>query len=384
MRSTLLAAALAAAFACPAVAEPLRVEIEGTEVRVAGLSADALHDVAEHPPEGKAWQEILRVVAVDVERTDPADAAATAALPALLGRHAIDGQFLRFTPRFPPAPGLVLVARFQGTAWDGAAGLTPGTTADVEARFTVPRNNEGPQAQVLGLTPSGPVPANLLRFYVHFSAPMARHRVLPHVQLLDEAGETVPVAFVEVPGGLWGPESRRLTLFVHPGRIKRGVGPRQVMGPVLEEGKTYRLVVGAEAHDASGRPLAEGFEAKLEVGPEDRTSPDPTTWTLQAPTSPQAPLIVNLPQPADPALLGRLPWVETASKEPVPGQFEARDDGLGLTFTPTNPWASGTYRLVVPPNLEDSAGNRVDRLFEEAPGHGEVGLPVVRSFGVGG
>lgn len=53
-----------------------------------------------------------------------------------------------------------------------------------------------------------------------------------------------------MPDGLWDPEGRRLTLFLHPGRIKRGVAMHEALGLALRPGRRYRLVVDREAEDA--------------------------------------------------------------------------------------------------------------------------------------
>ena len=46
----------------------------------------------------------------------------------------------------------------------------------------------------------------------------------------------------------------RLTLLFHPGRVKRGVGPNEALGPPLRSGETFRLVVDA-VHPRDALPL---------------------------------------------------------------------------------------------------------------------------------
>lgn len=383
-RKVLALLVVLALVAAPGMAGEPRLEIDREGVRVEGLSPEALRTAAESRPDLATWRDILSVVAVDRERTNVFSANEVAALPPLLGTYVIEGEGLHFRPRYPPVPGLVLMARFDGAAWD-AAMESPSATSSVSARFVVPTVDEGPRTRVLRALPAGEVPANLLRMYVEFSGPMGARQVLPHVQLLDARGEPVPLAFVEVPGGLWDPERTRLTLFIHPGRIKRGVGPHQVLGPVLVEGERYRLHVAAAARDAAGLPLVESFEVPLVVGPEDHASPDPFSWRLELPRMPEDALTVVLNEPADRALLARLPRVEDAAERAIEGRMEVDEDGLRFKFLPKAPWRSGDYRLVVPPSLEDPAGNRVDRLFEEKPEQGEgasVGIPAVRTFSV--
>lgn len=367
-----------------AVAEP-RVEIDHRGVRVVGLPAADLEAVSRLELSREAWRQVLRVTAIAdrVDDIDEAGSRSASDIPALLGAYdlALDAGAVRFRPRFAPAPGLVLDARFDGAAWDRvlvARGVTPGApTPNSAARFVVPEPAERRRAQVLKVTPSGEVPANLLRLYVHFSEPMSARHVLDHVELFDPVGEKVEEAFVEVPGGLWDRERTRLTLFIHPGRVKRGVGPNQTLGPVLETGGRYLLRVAASARDATGRELGEPFDVSLLVGPPDRRSPDPVRWRFVAPETPGDPLTVELDEPADTALLGRLLEVDG-----VETRVSVDTDGRRVRMEASRPWEAGVYRLLVPVALEDPSGNRVDRLFEEGPADadGGAGPPVELEF----
>ena len=72
-----------------------------------------------------------------------------------------------------------------------------------------------------GVYPSSDVlPENLLRFYVHFSAPMQRGGVQGHIFLLDAEGQEVKGAFLNLATELWDSAMQRLTILLHPGRIK--------------------------------------------------------------------------------------------------------------------------------------------------------------------
>ncbi len=323
--------------------------------------------------DSRVWREILRVVAVEPDLGElPSD------FPSLLGSfswaQSANGPQLHFRPRFPLAPGLELRVRFDRAAWRALAqtrGAELGSDV-VSAQWTVPDLTRSPSTRVQAVFPAttgdGPVtvPTNLLRLYVHFSAPMSAHAVLPHVELLDDSNQPVPVAFVGIPGGLWDPERRRLTLLVHPGRVKRGVGPNQAMGPVLEQGKHYRLRIASQALDADGLPLVEPFEHEMVVGPADFHPPDPHQWTLDLPQGPRDALRIRLVEPADRALLERLPRVDGPDGKPVPMIPQASENALVLTLKPREIWSSGSHSLVIPPELEDPAGNRPGRRFEEA------------------
>ncbi|MEM7481115.1 MAG: hypothetical protein AAF481_08060 [Acidobacteriota bacterium] len=305
-------------------------------------------------------------------------------LPCALGNWRTQGTVFSFRPRFPPAPGLTLVARFDGPAFDRAA-ATRGPTPTLEHRLTLPALDRRSRTEVAALYPSGELlPANLLRFYLHFSEPMSAQQVLPHIRLVNVADEgVIDTAFVPIEGGLWDAERIRLTLLVHPGRVKRGVGPNQALGPVLSPGGRYRLEVAAAARDANGLPLAQSFQREFRIGPSDRTSPDPTAWRLLAPARPEDALVVLLPEPADHALLERMPIVLGPAGEALAGSATADDDERRWTFRPAEPWRPGEYRLVIPAELEDPSGNRLNRRFEDAPAaENENDEPVSLAFSV--
>lgn len=334
-------------------------------VEVSGLETGRLRLLAAAGLDPAGWASVLSVVARDPARTIDQP-------PQLVGRWSVLADTLRFDPRFPPSPGLELEARFHGSVFDrltlgattaGRAAATP----DAEGRYRIPELDRQPATRVLAVDPgTTTVPANLLRLYVHFSAPMSARHVVPHVRLLDAEGQPIPTAFVEIPEGLWDRERRRLTLLVHPGRVKRGVGPHTVLGPVLEAGGSYSLEISRQARDSDALPLVADFVHTFHTGTADHHSPDPLRWRLTLPKTPADPLVAHLDEPADRALLERLLWVETAGGEPIAGRPMVDPESLRWSFRPELPWPPGAYRLVVPHALEDPSGNRVDRLFEES------------------
>jgi hypothetical protein len=71
--------------------------------------------------------------------------------------------------------------------------------------------------------------------------------------------------FLEIDEELWDDSMTRLTLFIEPGRIKRGVKPLEDIGPALEEGKSYTLVIDAAWQDGHGRSLKESFRKQFRL-----------------------------------------------------------------------------------------------------------------------
>lgn len=295
--------------------------------------------------------------------------AAAEGLPGVLGARRLEGGVLRFTPRFAFRAGLGYRARFDGAACDRLTGAAAGTTPVLELGFE-PLPAGGPATRVEAVFPSADVlPENQLRLYVWFSAPMRRRQIAEGIRVIDvEAGAAVELPFVEIADGLWDPSGRRLTLFLHPGRIKRGVGPGRALGPPLRQGRRYRLEIDAQLPDARGRPLAGGHVKEFAAGPPDRRSPDPRAWRLSPPTAPRDPLVVDFAEPLDHGLLLRLLQVVDAAGRTVTGTAEVSRRETRWSFAPQAPWWPGGYRLRVATVLEDLAGNTPVRLFDEATG----------------
>jgi hypothetical protein len=280
---------------------------------------------------GEAPESVLNVYAADAQTP-------------MLGSYSREGDTLVFRPRFPLTRGVAYRAVYPGGTFtlDAAPALAP--TARVEHIY--------PSASIL--------PANELKLYIYFSAPMSRGEAWQHIHLLDDAGRPVPLAFLELDQELWDPDHRRLTVLFDPGRIKRGLVPTNEIGPPVAEGKHYRLVIDREWHDAQGVRLAEGFEKAFTGGPSDRIPPDPKHWMI---TSPKAgtlePLVVVFPKPMDYALLQRMLDVPG-----VAGGVAVDRDETRWQFKPQAPWKAGTYHLVADNLLEDIAGNHLDRAFD--------------------
>ena len=255
--------------------------------------------------------------------------------PPIVGRYDIESRAIRFQPHFPFTPGLTYYGRFDGELFDALVGNPAGTTPDLEATFAMPLPERDPTTRVEAIYPSSTLlPENLLRLYVHFSAPMGQQEVHRYIHLYDSAGDAVHLPFVEIERGLWDPAMRRLTLLFHPGRIKRGVAPGIELGMPLREGETYRLAVGREMLDANGYPLAEAFEKTIVAGPADRRSPDHREWRIATPAARFAPLVIDLSEPLDHALLLRWIVIETAAGMEIGGEVSVSRDESRWSFRP--------------------------------------------------
>jgi hypothetical protein len=157
----------------------------------------------------------------------------------------------------------------------------------------------------------------------------------------------------------------RLTVFIDPGRIKRGVLPLEEIGPSLQEGRSYTLVIRSAWKDSNGAPLKAEFQKSFRVVAPDREPPDPKRWQLQTPSADsRASLIVTFPEPMEHALALRLITVVNAAGHVVAGQPSLTDREQRWSFTPHTTWPRGAYQLVIQTTLEDLAGNNIGKPFE--------------------
>jgi len=283
----------------------------------------------------------------------------------LFGDLRVEKDGLSFEPRFPFQGGHEYVAVFRSP-----------TAGTMEKRYRLPAPPPSPPARILGVFPSrDTLPENLLKFYLHFSAPMSRREAYQRVRLLDGSGKPVELPFLEIGEELWNREATRLTLLFDPGRIKRGLKPREDSGPALEEGKSYTLVVDAAWPDAQGRPLTGGLRKPFKVVAPDEKQPDLHAWKVTPPKAgSKEPLTVVFNEPLDEAMLHHSLTVVDAAGSPVAGRVEIDQEETRWRLHPTSPWTPGSHKLVVDVVLEDLAGNSIERPFEV-----DVVRPVERS-----
>lgn len=294
------------------------------------------------PPAGIADEKHLTVALLDDTTGHPG--------APVFGDFTRAGQRLIFRPRFALTPG----ARYRVTT--GAEHLD----------HVIPARAAQAPATVEGVFPAcEEVPANILKFYLHFSRPMREGReVFTHIHLLDSAGEPIPAPWRDTE--LWTEDARRLTLWIHPGRVKRGVNLREELGPALRPGARYTLVVDAGLRDAAGQPLGREFRHVLHTTGEIHARLDLAAVVLESPRSGlREPLRVRFPLALDTPIARRCLHIRTAEGQEVRGQGTLLRDGRTFLFYPEKTWTSTPHRLDADPQLEDLAGNNFIRVFDD-------------------
>ncbi|MEX2282508.1 MAG: Ig-like domain-containing protein [Gemmatimonadota bacterium] len=325
-------------------------------VELTGLHRDALIALDQARPTTEQWNKVLGVF---VGTAIPADSSTMA----VLGSYEVLDDRVRFTPRFPPMPGQAYSVRFNGTALP-----IPISNVVIDTTVEISRAHSAEPARVIAVYPSTDrVPMNLLRLYVHFSAPMSTGGAYQRIRVLDAAGKVVEDAFLVIAGEqeLWDPEHRRLTMLFDPGRIKRDLRPHEELGLPLRDGQSYTLVIDSTWTDANGNAVAAGFRKRFSVGPADRAVPNTADWRVAVPVvGTRAVLTVTFPEPLDHALLLRLLVVKASAGQTVAGQATVGANEESWTFTPAAAWRAGEYAIDIGTDLEDLAGNNLRDVFD--------------------
>lgn len=320
------------------------------------LPAESLRPLSSLAPNDASFGMYLQVWSLDYDSAPrPARVLATP----MLGTYTVVESALRFLPRFPLSPGMRYEVIYRRDLSD--------RKSSKQTELFVPiAETKLKQAVVERICPSASVlPENQLRFYVHFSEPMSRGDSYRHLDLLDAAGNPIPLAFLEIGEELWDPSGRRLTLLIDPGRIKRGLKPREDVGPVLENGKAYCVLIRSSFETATGQKLATEFRKPFRAGPPVEERVDVSRWHIVAPKlNTNAPLAVDFPRPLDRALLERMLWIVDSAGKTISGKVAVADQEKRWEFRPDSPWKAGSYQLVVDTTLEDQAGNNVAKAFE--------------------
>ncbi len=334
--------------------EPFRTSIVAATpdapavIRIDGLSASEARALERAGLDRAAW-EAFATIAVAGQDTPVA------------GVYLISGRSVLFRPAFPFDPGREYTVRIDPAKLPEPRGEPPiVTTVSLPAT-----KSTTPPTVVTGISPGAGVwPENLLRFYVHFSAPMSRTTARDHITLSEAGGEEVRDAFLPLDVDLWNGDRTRFTVFFDPGRVKRGIRPNRELGRALVAGRRYVLTVRGTWPDAMGRPLAADYRYEFQAGPAEERAIDPAAWRLTAPAAEtRDALVVAFPWALDRGLLQRALGV-TIGGAPVPGDSAIDPDDRAWRFTPSAPWAPGPHALIVLTMLEDPAGNRVGRPFE--------------------
>jgi hypothetical protein len=268
----------------------------------------------------------------------------------IFGDLATEGNAMVFHPLIPLSPGL------SYDIWQDDK---------LVGTVKVPLNT-GKAPQLLSIYPQqDTVPENLLKFYFHFSKPMRTGEVLRHVFILDHNRDTLHNVFLNLQPELWDTTGTVLTLWLDPGRIKRDLVLNRELGNPLKKAQTYQLIISADWKDNRGLALGKPYTKQFTAGDRDGEIPNINNWQLTIPKAgTDEPLIIKLNEPLDHYLLIENIAVLDNKGKMLYSQNITRDKDKVLKLTPLPKWQPGKYYLQVKANLEDLAGNNLNRVFD--------------------
>lgn len=347
---------LALGAGCGRPAAPLSIAIAPATasskafILVNGLSSSELSSLARAALTPDQWRALMRVTVDGTPDTNPPVA----------GTYRVTSASVDFVPTFPFDPGRGYVVTF-----DPAKLPSPRTAEAFRTVVVMPGDAYVPSTTVTRMLPSAAeLPENLLRIYLEFSAPMSREHGREFLRLEDERGQEVQDAFLALDVDFWSPDGRRYTVFLDPGRVKRGILPNDQVGRALKAGHRFTLVVDPTWRDEHGQPLAQGFGHAFSVGPADMRPIVLADWTIASPAAnTRQPLVVQFPRPLDHGLLHRALGVEQHGRV-IDGEISVGANETTWQFVPASPWRAGAHALVVLSILEDPMGNRIGRPFD--------------------
>jgi hypothetical protein len=334
----------------------LNTSRQPASIEVSGLDKSVLSAISRRQLSEDEWSALLRV------SVEPSSAGSNGDMPPVVGSYTLDGNVIRFTPMFPLDPGREYDVRFDSRQVSATTDVDEIVINSVVRPAAVARD---PSTTVTQVYPSGDVlPANLLRIYLRFSAPMGLRGGFEHIKLLDDRGVEVVDPFLPIESDYWNEDRTRYTVFFDPGRVKRGILPNREMGRALEPGRRYTLVVASGWSDGQGLPLAKEFRHEFTVRAPQEAPLRTQDWSIvPAAAGTREALSVQFPAPLDYGLMQRAIGVWRGG-ESLPGTITIEPGETRWRFEPRDPWPAGDYQLVALSILEDVAGNRIGRSFE--------------------
>jgi hypothetical protein len=206
------------------------------------------------------------------------------------------------------------------------------------------------------------LPANTLRFYIHFPKSGEAHFDRDHLWILDAEGREVPDPFLVLSQELWSVDGRRLTVLMEPGRIKRGMGADPSHEPAFVVGRTYSLVL-----EALGQTVRHAFRVDDPI-----LKPiDESFWHVDPPTAGSLdPIILHFDRVMDAESCQDEIGVMTATGQPVRTRISVELDGTSARIFPSQLWGEAEHVLVASERLEDVCGNRLGEALDHDRGTG--------------
>jgi Bacterial Ig-like domain len=270
----------------------------------------------------------------------------------ILGEYEIENDRIEFTPLVAFTRGLQYKLIWKG---------------QVVHQLEIPLPDRGNKPTVLAVFPSGDsLPENLLKIYIMFSKPMREGYAMQNIVMIRNGQDTLTSVFLDLNNELWNAHRTILTVWLDPGRIKRHLQPNDSMGPPLQAGNRYQILVKQNWEDAEGISLGSGYRKDFLAVERDGRMPDRARWAIHLPKAKTFdPLRIEFHESLDYMVMGNAITILDDKGNAVGGSIETDSKETGIQFTPEHPWPAGKYTLQIEPRLEDLAGNNLERLFDK-------------------
>jgi hypothetical protein len=284
------------------------------------------------------------------------------------GIYEIFERSVSFTPRFPFASSVRYVAEVQLeelTKNYNEVYLEKKDAQPLRLEFS-PIIVTGPTPEVVRIYPSLDVlPENILKFHIVFNTSMTRGDIMNRVKLLDDQGNLINKAFLQVDQEFWDHDMKIATILLDPGRIKRGLRPNREMGLAFTAGHKYKLIIDGEWKTSDGHVLKKSYVKEFASRGADRKKPHLNEWKINPPRSANNNLNITLEHAYDWVLLSDGIRIIDSKGHAVKGSIITGENEFALSFEPEAPWKDEEYTVLINPLLEDLAGNNFERLFDE-------------------
>lgn len=234
--------------------------------------------------------------------------------------------------------------------------------------FKIPIASDYQHLTIQSIFPSKTtLPANILKWYIQFSQPVNRANIYDHIHFYDANGTKIPRAILPLENALLNEAGTLLTIWIEPGRQKRGLGPNEKLGSVFEVGQQYSLVISKNLRDKNGLKMPQDLIHHFSTIENDRISPNAKKWKIESPkVNSQNTLQINFQESIDYGSALHAFKIINSTGEEISGHWSWTDFESTLLFTPKNDWAPDTYQIIVLTSIEDLAGNNLNRLFDGA------------------
>ena len=205
------------------------------------------------------------------------------------------------------------------------------------------------------------LPANLLRAHIVFDRPMQTAEALKYIKLIDDCGDNISNALLDLTDGLWTTDGKILTILFHPGRIKTGLVAGDRYGSIFTEGRTYQLVVSDKILGANSKPLESNYRHSFEIIPAIRQafSAIPDKLLLK-----ENVVRIETNRPLDWLSVQTYLAVTDESGNLLKSHFSVTADGKAIAVRLPDAAHDVRRFLRVHPQLEDIAGNQANVPFE--------------------